>query len=92
MYRALALSALVASPTSPSLSTNGMGMLLVTSANVHSSNPRADAAMDRYATGDDTAFAELQERRKKLEQRAYRTLRSTLESANSLGASSNQDV
>jgi RNA polymerase sigma-70 factor (ECF subfamily) len=34
-------------------------MLLVASANVHSSNPRADAAMDRYASGDDTAFAEL---------------------------------
>lgn len=53
------LSLLVISPSSQSRVPNGMGALLVASKNAHSSNPRADAAMDRYASGDDTAFAEL---------------------------------
>lgn len=55
----MGLSLAVASPTSPSMLADGIGRLLVASENVHSSNPRADAAMDRYANGDDGAFAEL---------------------------------
>jgi RNA polymerase sigma-70 factor, ECF subfamily len=59
MYRVMALSSLVTSPVSQLALSNAMGMPLVIRENVHSSNPRADAAMDRYAKGDDTAFAEL---------------------------------
>lgn len=59
MYRFMGLSALVTAPPSQSFLPNGISSLLVASENVHSSNPRADAAMDRYAGGDDAAFAEL---------------------------------
>src|SRR5690606_34642609 len=48
-----------ASPVSPSLWPNGIHLNLLGNRHVHSSNPRSDAAMDRYAQGEDAAFSEL---------------------------------
>ncbi len=57
----MALTLAATSSHSHSLLSSGMGTAPVVGENRHSSNPRADAAMDRYARGDDAAFADLYE-------------------------------
>ena len=55
----MALTLAATSSHSHSLLSSGMGTAPVVGENRHSSNPRADAARDRYARGDDAAFAKI---------------------------------